>query len=654
MLLRPFFYFLLLFAASLPAQTPFTCDGRMYRVVEEQGGSTFQEITIDLVAGTSTFTDRHFFGGSRINGIAYRPADNLIYGVLLGDPYVLCRIDADFQLESLRALDLPADMLFVSGDVSPDERYLVLLGFRPENNDNLLALIDLSRPDYPMTIIPLAKNNPTAALYCADIAFHPTLDLLFGFEHSEGRLITIDLANGLVDNTSYPVVPEIQGNMPSLFFNAYGELFGIGAALDVFTNRNLYHFNTVDGSAVLFDELGFERNQDACSCPFKVEVLNRVSNRQAYPCTRLEFEFTLLNRTDREQEGLSFRDTFPEGTLIQSIGALPFAGNVVSGVGSNILAIENIRLPLGAYSFMLDLAILETAAPQLVFNYAYLDNVIIDNAISTTLVFSDDPETPANDDPTAFEIKELAIDFAKINPYLCFEDTLLLSTGIDNASFYQWSTGVTGPDIIVTQPGTYAVTVQTPCAEVNAAIVIVQDDLSVTIGNDRTIERGEEITWTPTINSLVPIQLYLWHEAPVSTLSCITCEMPLSRPLVDSHYKLLVENANGCIAMADAQVKILGPQVYAPNIFSPNRDGINDYFYLQSPQDYKIRRLQIFDRWGGMQYEQVGILSNQALIGWDGTANGRSLGAGVFVWQAELEGQDGERFFLSGDITLIR
>ncbi|WP_367391026.1 gliding motility-associated C-terminal domain-containing protein [Lewinella sp. LCG006] len=651
---RPIVYFLLLFATPLPAQTPFTCDGKMYRVVEEQGGSTFQEIEIDLAAGTSTFTDRHFFGGSRINGIAYRPADNLIYGVLLGDPYVLCRIDADYQLESLRALDLPADMLFVSGDVSPDERYLVLLGFRPENNDNLLALIDLSVEGYPMTIIPLAKNNPAAALYCADIAFHPTLDLLFGFEHSEGRLITIDLANGLVDNTGYPIIPAIQGNMPSLFFNAYGELFGIGAAQDVFTNRNLYHFSTVDGSAVLLRELGFERNQDACSCPFKVELLNRVSNRSAYPCTRLEFEFTLLNRTDQDQENLSLQDTFPEGTLIQSISSLPFAGNVVSGVGSNVLTIEDILLPLGTYTFTLDLAIQENVTPQTVFNVAYLDNVFIDQSVTTTRVFSDDPETPANDDPTVFDIKELAIDFANIHPYLCLGDTLLLSSGIDNASFYQWNTGVTGPDILVHQPGTYAVTVQTPCAEVSAAIVIAQDDLSVTIGTDRTIERGEEITWMPTVNSTAPIQLYLWQETPGSTLSCITCETPASRPLIDSYYQLLVENSNGCLATSDASVIILGPQVYAPNAFSPNRDGINDYFYLQGPQDYTIRRLQIFDRWGGMQYEKVAIRTNQATVGWDGTANGRALGPGVFVWQAELEGQDGERFYLSGDVVLIR
>ena len=39
--------------------------------------------------------------------------------------------------------------------------------------------------------------------------------------------------------------------------------------------------------------------------------------------------------------------------------------------------------------------------------------------------------------------------------------------------------------------------------------------------------------------------------------------------------------------------------VFVPNAFSPNHDGVNDLFMIYSgPQVVKVRQLQVFDRWG--------------------------------------------------------
>ncbi|MCB0585917.1 MAG: gliding motility-associated C-terminal domain-containing protein [Phaeodactylibacter sp.] len=65
-------------------QAPFDCNGRIFRVLEEQGGSTFQEIRIDYDNQKAEFEDLAFFSGLQLNGMCYRPADNLIYGVQLG------------------------------------------------------------------------------------------------------------------------------------------------------------------------------------------------------------------------------------------------------------------------------------------------------------------------------------------------------------------------------------------------------------------------------------------------------------------------------------------------------------------------------------------------------------------------------------------
>lgn len=640
----------------LGSQTPFDCDGRIYRVVEEQGGSSFQEIRFTEDEQDILIENRAFFGGRRINAIGYRPSDNLIYGLLLGDPYILCRIDADYQLSELQALpSLPSDLLFVSADISPDERYLVLLGFTPSSSDNLLALVDLDDPNYGITILPIAKTNPSARLYCADIAFHPTQALLYGYEHSEGRLITIDLANGLVDNTSYPIQAAIRGNVPSLFFSASGELYGVGAAENVFSNRSLYRFNTLSGAGEIISTLGFERNQDACSCPFKVELLKEVSHRNAFPCTLLEITFTLINRTDRLQSGLFFRDTFPVGTLIQQIEPLDFPASIRMGVGSNVIQLDSIELEVGQHSFRLQLAVLEEAEPQDVWNTAYLGGVRLSPIAEASIIRSDDPGTPAIDDPTYFNVRPLSIDFAGVAPVLCEGDSLLLLSGIPNANFYRWSDGSSGERLLVHQPGRYAVTVSTPCAETSNEIIIIGDTVKVSLGADRQIESGSQINWTPQTQSSSPIIFYQWNEQPDTTLSCYVCPEPSSQPLRSSQYDLVVRNTNGCSGEAMVRVAVNDLQIYAPTAFSPNFDGLNDYFYLQSHEERMIRQWQVFDRWGGMVFQAEQISTNYPEAGWDGsTPNGQPANSGAYVWHAWVLGANGEARSLKGLIYLLR
>lgn len=643
-----------LFLSKVFGQEPFDCNGRIYRVLEEQGGSTFQEVLIDLDAEEARFEELHFYTGLRINGIAYRPADNLIYGVLLEEPYVLCRIDANYQLERLRDLPLPSSMLFVSGDISPDERYLVLLGYSPEETGNLLALVDLAAPNYTTTIIPAARTNPNARVQCADIAFHPTLNQLFGFEHSERRLITIDIGTGLINNTSYPSVDIIRGNMPSIFFDAFGNLFGVGASEGTFSNRNLYRFNTEDGSAVLFESMGFERNQDGCSCPFKVELLNRVSSRQAYPCTELEFEFTLINRTDREQIGLVLRDTFPQGVIISQIDNLPFNGEIISGIGSRFLEIQNIDLPLGSFTFNFIIRIQDETPAISVFNQAFLNGIFLTSLTETEDILSDDPETILPDDPTFFAIDQLQVTFDFIEPVLCPNDTLLLASGVSGASNYEWNTGSTNPQITVTEPGNYSVTVTSDCAEAEGVILIRQEQVTLDLGEDLTIDRGEVVELFPTISSNAPIQFYFWEGSLAGSLSCQTCPTTEISPKEDAQFLLEIENEWGCHAMDALNVFVQDFQLYIPNAFSPNGDQHNDFFYLQSPSPYALSTFRVFDRWGNLLFEQKNIYTNDQNVGWNGMRKGKALGPGVFVWVAELQLTDGSTQLVSGDVTLLK
>jgi gliding motility-associated-like protein len=100
----------------------------------------------------------------------------------------------------------------------------------------------------------------------------------------------------------------------------------------------------------------------------------------------------------------------------------------------------------------------------------------------------------------------------------------------------------------------------------------------------------------------------------------------------------------------------ISKDVFIPNVFSPNNDGINDWFFISSAEGAlsTITFLRIYDRWGGLVSEVFDILPNIQENGWDGTENGKSLMPGVFVWVAELKFTDGTSEISSGDVTLIR
>jgi gliding motility-associated-like protein len=97
-------------------------------------------------------------------------------------------------------------------------------------------------------------------------------------------------------------------------------------------------------------------------------------------------------------------------------------------------------------------------------------------------------------------------------------------------------------------------------------------------------------------------------------------------------------------------------EVYAPNVFSPNNDGENEWFYLQAKEGVarNINTFVVFNRWGEIVYQNNDFLPNIPTDGWDGTHRGQPMNPAVFVWFAEVEFIDGQVEFFEGDVTLVR
>jgi gliding motility-associated-like protein len=66
---------------------------------------------------------------------------------------------------------------------------------------------------------------------------------------------------------------------------------------------------------------------------------------------------------------------------------------------------------------------------------------------------------------------------------------------------------------------------------------------------------------------------------------------------------------------SDVTITITKQEVFIPEGFSPNGDGINDYFIIKGADKY-IVDLKVFNRWGNLVYESKHYQND-----WDGISN---------------------------------
>ncbi len=114
---------------------------------------------------------------------------------------------------------------------------------------------------------------------------------------------------------------------------------------------------------------------------------------------------------------------------------------------------------------------------------------------------------------------------------------------------------------------------------------------------------------------------------------------------------LIVSNQYMCKDTAYLKVEIAPEFVfYIPNAFSPNEDGVNDFFTGKGIGIEKFE-MWIFDRWGEMIY-----YSDDITKGWDGKVQAKSgvEKQDVYIWKVKLKDVLGKKHEYVGHVTLLR
>ncbi|MCB9313341.1 MAG: gliding motility-associated C-terminal domain-containing protein [Lewinellaceae bacterium] len=205
-------------------------------------------------------------------------------------------------------------------------------------------------------------------------------------------------------------------------------------------------------------------------------------------------------------------------------------------------------------------------------------------------------------------------------------------------------------------PGQYTLVIRDAagCLDTLSGLVVAPGAIiTIDAGPDRTAAPGEVIDLSAqTTQSLAQVQ---W--TATDPLLCPGCLQTILGPLTTNQTVIVTGwTQEGC-SDTDALEVIIKTRgnIFIPNTFTPNNDGINDVFSVYgNDQVLQVRNLAIFDRWGNALYSRSDLPINDPSAGWDGTFRDEVMDPGVYVYVVEVELVDGSVRLFKGDVTVVR
>lgn len=185
--------------------------------------------------------------------------------------------------------------------------------------------------------------------------------------------------------------------------------------------------------------------------------------------------------------------------------------------------------------------------------------------------------------------------------------------------------------------GTYRDTLNTAagCDSVVISNLTVNHVPNPTLGNDTLMCPGELIVLSPGIG----FSKYEWSDG--SDLKALN----VTRPGIYS-----VNVFEGlCSASDTISIAGCGIELWFPNVFTPNHDGLNETFRPVAQGIITSYHITIFNRWGQKLYE-----SDDPVAGWDGTFEGNQCPDGAYFFIAEYSVDNPRQRTSRGSVTLLR
>lgn len=169
-----------------------------------------------------------------------------------------------------------------------------------------------------------------------------------------------------------------------------------------------------------------------------------------------------------------------------------------------------------------------------------------------------------------------------------------------------------------------------------------------TAGVDRLV-----FSWNPIQNALtyeVSTDGGATWITPSSGATGLTHTVTGLQPLTEVTLTVRAKGTISCQLSVSAPVKgrTVTDQIYIPNAFSPNGDGLNDVLLVYG-YTIKTMKFVVFNQWGEKIFE-----SNNQATGWNGTYKNKTQPSGVYMYVCQITLRDGSTMVKKGSVNLVR
>jgi gliding motility-associated-like protein len=217
----------------------------------------------------------------------------------------------------------------------------------------------------------------------------------------------------------------------------------------------------------------------------------------------------------------------------------------------------------------------------------------------------------------------LTLSFIEVNGIKCFGDTTAIIVPVPNGGSSPYSgnwVGFVAPDTLWYKgAGIYTYTV----TDIRGCTISRDDTLTQPTELDITAFISKQIFCPEDSNGLV----LLGATGGINPYTFIWNKMPIIgdtiRDVFNGTTYAYVVDANFCYDSVAISMIASNPEkcgVIVPSGFTPNGDGMNDFFYIKGLGDYPDNELTIFNRWGETVYQ-----TNNYKNDWNGKPNKNTL-----------------------------
>ncbi len=229
---------------------------------------------------------------------------------------------------------------------------------------------------------------------------------------------------------------------------------------------------------------------------------------------------------------------------------------------------------------------------------------------------------------------------------ICSDDTLMVF--IDNTySSFSWQDGSSVNPYSITNPGLYwvYVTDSNNCAAYDSLFVEVIKRPNVTLQQYAYFCEDELV-----LNPRSDAGYYLWQDGSMSKFYFVNDTGTYWVMVSNSYFT----DTSDCLCCGFDRVTLRPcAEIWLPNTFTPNEDGLNDIF-LAIGFEVRDFEIYIYNRWGELVFE-----SDDIMEGWDGTIHGEACPQGVYHYVMKYSGvgnviMESEGGIVTGHILLIR